>query len=240
MSYSGLGLYQQQPPPKPPSRAPLWIALAVVGVLAVGGGVTAFAVLNSGSEAAPASSATTPTSTTPSGPDWQPLEDTESNLAYELPPSWESTGGGVSGPVRMSTSYVSRPFQCQGRSMIQAQAMAGSIADDDLEKVATDLVNRIAAGGYTVNGEPPEIAEPRVESGSGDSADADVVRVSVEVTPKSASACYAPKATVNAVALRDGNKTSVFVLNVAEGGPHVAEGPSDDDVERILESVRLS
>jgi hypothetical protein len=238
VSYSGLGVYQQQPPPKPPSRAPLWIALAVVGVLALGGGVTAFAVLNSKSEASPTSSGSTPTSTTPSGPEWQSVEDSQSGLAYELPPSWESSGAGASGPVRMSTSYVSRPFQCQGRSMIQAQALAGTATDDDLEKVATDLVNRIAAGGYTVNGAPPEIAEPRVESG--DSAEPEAVRVSVSVTPKSASACYAPKATVSAVALRNGKKTSVFVLNVAEGGPHVAEGPSDDDVKRILESVRLS
>lgn len=238
MSYSGLGLYQQQPPPKPPSRAPLCIALALVGVLAVGGGVTAFLVMRSGDEALPTTSGSAPTSTTSSEPEWQPVEDSQSGLAYEFPPSWESTGGGASGPVRMSTSYVSRPFQCQGRSMIQAQALAGTVADDDLEKVATDLVNRIAAGGYTVNGAPPEIAEPRVEAG--DAAEPDAVRVSVSVTPKSASACYAPKATVTAVALRHGKKTSVFVLNVAEGGPHVAEGPSDDDVKRILESVRLS
>ncbi|GAB2985617.1 hypothetical protein [Saccharothrix stipae] len=233
MSYTGLGVYQQQPP-KRPSRAPLWIALAVVAVLVVGGGVTAL-VLNSGDDRAaapPPTSGSSPSSA--ARPDWQPVDDSQAGLVYELPPTWESSGGGASGRIRLTTSYVSRPFQCQGRDMIQAQAAAGSIIDDDPEQVATELVNRIAAGGYTVAGAPPEIGEPRVES-----ATEDVVRLSVEVTPKSASACYAPKATVSAVALRNGSKVSVFVLNVAEGGPHVAEGPSDDDVKRILESVRL-
>ncbi|MFD1149958.1 hypothetical protein [Saccharothrix hoggarensis] len=234
MSYSGLGVYQQ-PPPKPPSRAPLWIALAVVGVLVVGAGVAAAVLLNSGGgSAAPGSSASTPTSTTPPEPDWQPVDDTQSGLAYELPPSWEDTGGGASGRVRFSSSHVSRPFECQGRRMIQAQAVSGSVVDDDLEQVATEVVNRMAAGGYTVDGAPPEIGEPRVES-----ADDEAVRLSVEVTPKSANACYAPKATISAVALRNGPKVSLFVLNVAQGGPHVAEGPSDDDVTRILGSVRL-
>ncbi len=231
MSYTGLGVYQEQPP-KRPNRAPLWIALAVVAVLVVGGGVTGFVLLNSG-EGRAAPPTTTSATSTPE-PDWQPVDDSQAGVAYELPPSWESSGAGASGRIRLTTSYVSRPFQCQGRSMIQAQAAAGSIIDDDPEQVATELVNRIAAGGYTVDGAAPEIGEPRVESAD------DVVRVSVEVTPKAANACYAPKATVSAVALRNGSKVSVFVLNVAEGGPHVAEGPSEDDVERILGSVRLS
>ncbi|TQM83471.1 hypothetical protein FHX81_5896 [Saccharothrix saharensis] len=231
MSYSGLGVYQQQPP-KRPSRAPLWIALATAVVL-IGGGVTTFVLLNAGDDRA----APTPTSASSAAPepDWQPVDDDQTGVAYELPPSWESGGGGASGRIRLNTTYVSRPFECQGRSMIQAQAMAGSVVDDDPEQVATELVNRIAAGGYTVNGAPPEIGEPRVESG-----DDDAVRLSVEVTPKSANACYAPKATVSAVALRDGAKVCVFVLNVAEGGPHAAEGPSEGDVRRILRSVRLS
>ena len=233
MSYSGLGVYQQQPP-KRPSRAPLWIALAVVAVLVVGAGVTAIVVLNSGDGRA-AEPTSTSTTSSAAEPDWQAVDDEKSGLSYELPPSWESSGAGSSGRVKLSTTYVSRPFQCQGRSMIQAQAMAGSVVHDDPEQVATELVNRIAAGGYTVNDAPPGIGEPRVES-----RDDEAVRLSVEVTPKSANACYAPKATVSAVALRNGAKVSVFVLNVAEGGPHVAEGPSDDDVERILGSVRLS
>jgi hypothetical protein len=233
VNYTGLGVYQQQPP-KPPSRAPLWIALGVVAVLVVGAGITAIVVLRSGDDQT-ASPTSTSTASSAAEPDWQPVDDEKSGLSYELPPSWESSGAGSSGQVKMSTTYVSRPFQCQGRSMIQAQAMAGSIADDDPEQVATELVNRIAAGGYTVNGSPPEVGEPRVESGDGA-----VVRLSVEVTPKAANACYAPKATVSAVAMRNGSEVSVFVLNVAEGGPHAAEGPSDDDVERILESVRKS
>ncbi|WP_158843115.1 hypothetical protein [Saccharothrix deserti] len=235
MSYTGLGVYQQRPP-KRPSRAPLWIALAVVAVLVIGGGVTALVLLKSGDDqASPTSSGSASTTSAAPEEDWLPVKDLQAGLAYEVPPSWESTGGGGSGRVTLTTSYVSRPFQCQGRSMIQAQAMSGSVTDDDPEKVATELVNRIAGGGYTVNDAPPEIAEPRVESGDGGE-----VRVSVEVTPKSTSACYAPKATVSAVAMRKGSKVSVFVLNVAEGGPHVAEGPSDDDVKRILESVRPS
>lgn len=233
MSYTGFGVYQQQPP-KRPSRAPLWIALAVIALLVVGAGVTAFVLLNP-DKGGTTTSGPSSTTSTAAEPDWQPVDDSQSGLAYELPPSWESTGGGgTSGRVRLSTSHVSRPFQCQGRGMIQAQAMAGSITHDDPGQVAAELADRIAAGGYTVNGAPPEIAEPRVES-----AEDDAVRLSVEVTPKSASACYAPKATVSVVALRNGAKVSVFVLNVAEGGPHVAEGPSEDDVKRILESVRL-
>ncbi|WP_367136534.1 hypothetical protein [Saccharothrix sp. HUAS TT1] len=230
MSYTGLGVYQQ-PPPKRPDRAPLWIALAVVAVLLVAGGVTAFVVLNAGDDRADAP----PTTSTSAAPDWQEVDDTEAGLAYELPPSWESTGGGASGRVPLSESHVSRPFQCQGRSMIQAQSVSGSVIDDDPEQVATELVNRIAAGGYTIAGAAPEITEPRVEG-----SDDGVVRLSVEVTPKSANACYAPKATVSAVAVRNGAEVAVFVLNVAQGGPHVAEGPSDDDVTRILESVRRS
>ncbi|KOX17413.1 hypothetical protein ADK67_38230 [Saccharothrix sp. NRRL B-16348] len=233
MSYSGLGVYQQQPP-KRPSRAPLWIALAVVAVLVVGAGVTAIVVLNSGDGRA-AEPTSTSTTSSAAEPDWQAVEDEKAGLTYELPPSWEAGGAGSSGRVKLSTTYVSRPFQCQGRSMIQAQAMAGSIVHEDPEQVATELVKRIAAGGYTVNNAPPEIGEPRVETGDGE-----VVRLSVEVTPKSANACYAPKATVSAVAMRNGSEVAVFVLNVAEGGPHVAEGPSDDDVERILGSVRQS
>ncbi len=232
MSYTGLGVYQQQPP-KRPSRAPLWIALAAVAALLVGGGVTAFVVMNSGDDRAAPPPTTSPSSSAPE-PDWQAVEDPQAGLAYELPPSWVAGGSGASGRIRLTTSYVSRPFQCQGRSMIQAQAMAGSVIDDDPEQVAAELVRRIAAGGYTVNDAPPEISEPRIEA-----ADDEAVRLSVEVTPKSANACYAPRATVSAVALRNGAEVSVFVLNVAEGGPHVAEGPSEDDVERILGSVRL-
>ncbi|MFI9009604.1 hypothetical protein ACIGNX_20480 [Actinosynnema sp. NPDC053489] len=231
MNYTGLGVYQQ-PPPKRPGRAPLWIALAAVAVLVVGGGVTALVRAKSGDAGAPRA---TPAPTSAPEPDWQPVDDPQAGLAYELPPSWESSGSGASGRVRMTTSYVSRPFECQGRSMVQAQAMAGSVVDDDPEQVATELVNRIAAGGYTVDDAPPRIDEPRVEP-----SDDGAVRLSVEVTPQAANACFAPRAAVSAVALRRGAEVAVLVLNVARGGPHVAEGPSEDDVERILRSVRLS
>ncbi|MDU0293362.1 hypothetical protein [Saccharothrix longispora] len=226
MSYTGFGVYQPPPPPRKPNRAPLWVALGVVGVLAAGGAVALVAVDSGDEPAAPSSSA-------PAAPPWQVVEDSRSGVVYELPPDWESQGGGASGRIALGSSYVSRPFECQGRNMIQAQAVAGSLVEDDPEQVGTELVNRLAASGYTVNGAPPTIGDPRVEG------DGDRVVVSVEVTPEAANACFAPKARITAVALRDGGEVAVFALNVAEGGPHVAEGPSEDDVERILGSVRL-
>ncbi|GAA1272367.1 hypothetical protein [Saccharothrix xinjiangensis] len=229
MSYSGLGVYQQQPPPRRPNRAPLWIALAVVGVLVVGG-ATAFALL--GDEDGRA----TPTSSTSSSapePGWAVVEDDQAGVRYELPPSWERGGKGSVGRLRVTESHVSRPFECQGRNMIQAQAVSGSVAGEP-EEVAAEVVTGLAGNGYTVNGTPPEVGEPRVETSSDDR-----VVLSVEVTPKAANACYAPKATITAVALRDGSRTAVFAVNVAQGGPHVAQGPSEDDVRRILGSVRL-
>ncbi|QFZ22661.1 hypothetical protein [Saccharothrix syringae] len=230
MSYTGLGAYPPQLPPRRPSRAPLWIALAVVAVLAAVVGVVAFTLLgdHEGQAGTPA-----PTSTSPA-PDWLAVEDDEAGLRYELPPSWEEGGTGALGRLRITGSHVSRPFQCQGRDMVQAQAVAGSVASGNAEEIATDVVNRLARGGYTVDGTAPGIGEPRVETSD------DRVVVSVEVTPKAVNACYAPGAVVTAVALRKGSKTAVFALNVAQGGPHAAQGPAEDDVRRILEGVRLT
>lgn len=228
MSYTGLGVYQSQPP-KRPSRAPLWIALAVVGLLAAGVGVTAFVLLGKDDETAAPTTSAAPREV------WLPVDDSEAGVSYELPPSWEAHGAGTVGLLRVTRSHVSRPFQCQGRDMVQALSVSGSVDRGTPEEVATGVVRALAEGGYTVDGTPPEISEPRVE----DAAD-DRVVVAVEVTPKAVNACYAPGATVTAVALRDGSRTSVFAVNVAEGGPHAAQGPSDDEVRRILESVRPS
>ncbi len=226
MSYTGLGVYQQ---PKIPNRRPLWIALAVVGVLVVvGGAVTAALLVDTGSTTQP-----TITTTSSTAPVWPVVEDTQAGVRYEVPPSWQDSGGGSAGRVRLTKSMVSRPFECQGRSMIQAQIASGSIIGDDLAEVARTLAAEIAKNGYSVGGKRPEVTEPDVRG------DREKSVVSVHVTPSAVSPCYAPKATVTAVALRNGPKVSVAVLNVAEGGPHVAEGPTEDEARRILESVRL-
>lgn len=228
MSYSGLGYYQPQPPPRP-NRRPLWIALSVLGVLAIAGGVVAAVVLTRGdTEAAPTTSAQPAKQTK-----WQTIEDTQSGVSYELPESWETSGGGVAGRVRLAKSAVSRPFECQGRSMIQAQIASGSVVSDSPAEVATEVATGIAKGGYTVDRKEPRLGEPEVESESDDRA-----VVSVKAEPNAVNPCFAPKATVTAVAMRDGSKVAVVVLNVAEGGPHVAEGPSADEVKHILESVQ--
>lgn len=227
MSYTGLGVYQQQPPP--PKRRRPWIALAVLGVLAVVGGGTA-AVLLTGNDAAPAPTApTSATSTTK--PEWPVVEDTQAGLRYEVPPSWEASTGGAVGGVRLTKSLVSRPFACQGRTMIQAQVASGSASGEPAD-VAEAVVLELARNGYTVDGKKPKLGRPEVR-GVGEHTEA-----SVEVTPSAVSPCFAPKATVRAYATSRGSKVAVLVLNVAEGGPHVAEGPSEDDVERIMESVR--
>ncbi|XVV02142.1 hypothetical protein ACQPW3_32915 [Actinosynnema sp. CA-248983] len=228
MTYSGFGYYQPQPPPKP-NRRPLWIALSIIGVLVVAGGVVAAIVLNQGDSRA--------TPTTPAQPakqtKWQTVEDTQSGVSYELPESWEASGGGAAGRVRLAKSAVSRPFECQGRSMIQAQIASGSVVSNSPVDIATEVATGIAKGGYTVDRKEPRLGEPKVESESDDKA-----VVSVKAEPNAVNPCFAPKATVTAVAMRDGNKVVVVVLNVAEGGPHVAEGPSADEVEHILESVQ--
>ncbi|MEU4803390.1 hypothetical protein [Actinosynnema sp. NPDC023587] len=224
MGYSGLGVYQRQPPP--PNRRPLWIALAVAGVLAVVGGGTA-AVLLTDTGAAPAPT----TAQTTAKPEWTVVEDAQAGLRYEVPPSWEASTGGVVAGVRLTKSLVSRPFDCQGRSMIQAQVASGT-ATGEVPDVAEALVVEIARNGYTVNGKKPTLGEPEVR-GVGEHTEA-----RLEVTPSAVSPCYAPKATIRAHAVSSGSKVAVLVLNVAEGGPHVAEGPGEDDVERIMESVR--
>ncbi|WP_309114426.1 hypothetical protein [Saccharothrix sp.] len=228
MTYSGLGYYQPPPPPKP-NRRPLWIALSIIGVLVVAGGVVAAIVLNQGDSRATPTTSAQPAKQTK----WQTVEDTQSGVSYELPESWETSGGGVAGRVRLAKSAVSRPFECQGRNMIQAQIGSGSVASDSPVDIATEVATGIAKGGYTVDRKEPRLGEPKVESESDDRA-----VVSVKAEPNAVNPCFAPKATVTAIAMRDGNKVAVVVLNVAEGGPHVAEGPSADEVEHILESVQ--
>ncbi|MEJ2858373.1 MULTISPECIES: hypothetical protein [unclassified Saccharothrix] len=231
MSYSGLGYYQPTPPPKP-NRRPLWIALSVLGVLLVAGGVVTAVLLNQDSTSAgggPATTSAQPAKQTK----WQTVEDTQSGVSYELPESWELSGGGVAGGVRLAKSAVSRPFECQGRNMIQAQIGSGSVVSNSPADVATEVAKAIAKGGYTVDRKEPRLGEPKVESESDEKA-----VVSVKAEPNAVNPCFSPKATVTAVAMRSGTKVSVVVLNVAEGGPHVAEGPSADEVEHILESVQ--
>ncbi|CCH34231.1 hypothetical protein ABZ816_10440 [Actinosynnema sp. NPDC047251] len=226
MSYTGLGVYQQQP--KPPNRRPLWIALAVAGVLAVVGGGTA-AVLLTGNDA---TSAPTTSATTTAKPDWTVVEDTQAGLRYEVPPSWETSPVGTVGAVRLTKSQVSRPFDCQGRNMIQAMVASGT-ATGEVPDVAEALIVEIARTSYTVEGQKPKLGKPEVRGVEEHTV------ASVEVTPSAVSPCYAPKATVRAYARSTrSSKVAVLVLNVAEGGPYVAEGPSEDDVNRIMESVR--
>ncbi|MEU5693971.1 hypothetical protein [Actinosynnema sp. NPDC020468] len=232
MTYTGFGVYQQQPPPPPPrsNRRPLWTVLGVVVVLAVAGAVTGVVLAARGEEqAAPAST----TSTAPA-PEWQVVEDEAAEIAYDLPPSWENSGGGVADRLRLTKTWVSRPFQCQGRNMIQAMVGSGGLANPDARGVATGAVRAVARAGYAIDQVEPDIADPVVSAETDDR-----LVLSVAVKPNAVSACFSPAATVTAVALRKGPKVCVLVLNVAEGGPHVAEGPSDEDVKRILESVRL-
>ncbi|MFI9817517.1 hypothetical protein [Saccharothrix variisporea] len=230
MTYSGLGYYQPPPPPKP-DRRPLWIALSVLGVLVVAGGVLTAVLLNRDSPSAtgPATTSAQPAKQTK----WQTVEDTQSGVSYELPESWELSGGGVAAGVRLVKSAVSRPFECQGRNMIQAQIGSGSVVSDSTTDVATEVAKAIAKGGYTVDRKEPRLGEPKVESESDEKA-----VVSIKAEPDAVNPCFSPKATVTAVAMRSGTKVSVVVLNVAEGGPHVAEGPSADEVAHILESVQ--
>ncbi|NUT96012.1 MAG: hypothetical protein HOY78_28700 [Saccharothrix sp.] len=232
MSYSGLGYYQPTPPPKP-DRRPLWIALSVLGVLLVAGGVVTAVLLDQDSSPSAGGGPTTTSAQPAKQTKWQTIEDTQAGVSYELPESWEVSGGGVAAGVRLTKSAVSRPFECQGRNMIQAQIGSGSVTSTAPADVATEVAQAIAKGGYTVDRKEPRLGEPKVESDGDDKA-----VVSVKAEPVAVNPCFSPKATVTAVAMRAGSKVSVVVLNVAEGGPHVAEGPSADEVKHILESVQ--
>lgn len=229
MSYSGLGYYQQQPPPKP-KRTGLRIALSVLGVLVVAGGVVTAVLIGSGSDAAAGgqTAATSPSAQ----PEWTTARG--SGLTYQVPPSWEENGDGFAGGTRLTGVWVSRPFECQDRQMVQAIVSSAQVNAATLT-VLTQLGKAVANNGYTVDGTPPSVGEPVVTESD------DRTTVVLPVEPRGVSACYAPKAEITLVAAQlPSGKHGVLVLNVAQGGPHVAQGPSDEEADRIVGSVRVS
>ncbi|ACU39655.1 hypothetical protein [Actinosynnema mirum] len=228
MSYSGLGYYQQQPPPKP-KRTGLWIALSVLGVLVVAGGVVTAVLIGSGSDASAGGPTTTATS---AQPEWTTARG--SGLTYQVPPSWEESGDGFAGGTRLTGVWVSRPFECQGKQMVQAIVGSAQVTSSSTATLS-QIGKAVANNGYTVDGTPPGVSEPVVTEADGRTT------VVLAVEPKGVSACYAPKAEITLVAVElPGEEYGVLVLNVAQGGPHVAQGPSDEEADRIVGSVRVS
>jgi hypothetical protein len=236
LTYTGFGVYQQAPPPKK-NRQPLWIALGVLaGVLVIGGTVTTIVVSNAKSTA---TTQPTASSTPPDDANWLVVDNTAAKVVYRVPESWEPVSGtSTVGGAALSKFTESRPFQCQGRNMIQANAGSGTAKGNDAESVATAVASAVATGSYAADGKAPTLAKPVVKQV--DIAGAPGVSVTVVATPTAVSPCYAPNGEITAIAYPSDTGTAVVVLNVAKGGPHVAEGPTDDEVTRILESVRPS
>lgn len=233
MSYTGFGMYQPPAPKK--DRRPLWVGLGVLaGVLVIGGTTTAVVVSNTGS------TTTTPATSTTAAPDdakWLVVANTAAKVEYKVPDSWKPVAGSsTAGGVALSKFAESRRFQCQGLNMIQAHAASGSSRDTDAEAVATKLASVIATTSYTVQGKAPKLGKPVVKPVELEGVQG--VSVTVVATPTAVSPCYAPTGEVTAIAYRTGSGSTAVALNVAKGGPHVAEGPTDDEVIGILESVR--
>ncbi|WP_199439043.1 hypothetical protein [Umezawaea beigongshangensis] len=240
--YQGFGMYQapQQKPPR--GRRPLWLALGVIGlVVLVVGGVVAAVLISRGDAEAGGAPSPTPASTSNADPaeDWQEIRGDSSKIVYEVPPTWISQSGTVSASqVELGELMKTGTFECRGEKLVQAYAGSGTSTTADPKAVAVAVATSIAVDSYSVDGNRPSAGQPKISTITRDGVTG--VRADVEVTPTAVSACHPPKGLVTVVALPHASGTAVVTLNVAQGGPHSADGPTDDEAERILDSVRLA
>jgi hypothetical protein len=234
----------QAPQQKPPrGRRSLWLALGVIGLVAlVVGGVVAGVLLSRGdAEAGGGPSPSQPTTTSPTGPpqDWQEIRGDSSKIVYAVPPSWISQSGTVSASeVELGELMKTGTFDCRGERLVQAYAGSGTSTEADPKAVAVAVATSIAVDSYSVDGNRPSAGQPKITTITRDGVTG--VRADVEVTPTAVSACHPPKGLVTVIALPHASGTAVVTLNVAQGGPHSADGPTDDEVDLILDSVRLA
>ena len=248
--YTGFGMFGQEPK-KPRGNRSLWLALGALALVLVVGGIVVTYVLTSkgGHQAGPATSSSAAPATdqvSDSGTDtaarnagWQVIRNSSAHVSYEVPASWQTNNGSASaGAVRLSGLAEGSPFDCQGRSMVQAVIGSGTSTETNPTVLATSTAQAFATVGYTVNNSQPQLGDPAVQPVNHDGVTG--IAVTVEATPTAVSTCFAPKGQVTAIAVQTSSGLAVVLLDVALGGPHADQGPTPDDVRRIVDSVRVT
>ncbi|MEV0682051.1 hypothetical protein AB0I60_36570 [Actinosynnema sp. NPDC050436] len=262
--YGGLGVFSggEGPPPKK-GNAKIWIAVAVV-VLLLGGGITAFLLVQGkdsetvANTSTPAPSTTTPkptTTTTPksgtgnatckaSKPDWNCLAVESLFSSYEVPKAWAPSpnSAAVDGmkDVKLTGLTVYGNYDCGGSRYNRGSTGGVVVPPGDSTATAKDFAQKLGTQYYS-SGKSIDVklSEPKaVKVPNGDKAEIEGVQVDATITT-TGSECLATKGMVKVLVLKGSTGSLVFMANGdLEGGPAEPKPPTEADLQAVVDSVK--
>ncbi len=240
--------------PEPPKNRTRTMIIAGLSLVIVVGLVMVVVLLVRGDDTPPAASPTTTASGTTgatrsgsptgssgaSGASWVPITNADAGMTYEVPASWTRSKSGTrstSGPI-LSGLAALHPYQCGQGEYTRAEVGSGKSDDTDMARAARELAKYVATKGYSVDKAEPKVTleEPSNFTNGGVAG----VMVVANATTTAASECNAPKGKVVALAMRGPRFTGMFVLDVSFEGKNAQYAPTEAEMKRILDSVRLA
>nr|CTQ92009.1 hypothetical protein [Kibdelosporangium sp. MJ126-NF4] len=221
------------------------MALGVVAVLLVAGGIAAASLLGRKGEV-PTEPYGEPAGAAPHD-SWQAVSDTEAKLTFEVPPDWELADDDesltTSNGVKLGHLADWGRYTCQGGEYGRAFAASG-VAQPDRKpgKAAAELAAAVAADQYSdghrtaaVNvGKPQSLA---VDGAQGAMVRAEAALPQVDETDE----CTSSKGTITVVALTTAAGNSVLVIAAdSVPGPDQPTPLADPArLEAIVKSLRV-
>lgn len=235
--------------PRPRSRAPRLILIALGYVIVIVGSVIAQVKVDAAAAKAPApttaTATTTPAATRPSAtalvPGWQAVVADTGGLAYDVPPRWDvsAPGAGVTMldgawrlPVTMLAGYLDGYCHAEPSS---SRALAGvaTAPEPDAATAAEDTARHVADWAYRSGGPRVSVGAARTATAGGLTGELVTARVTV-TTP---GPCTPPSALVTVFALADkAHHDSLVALAYADQGFTGAVGQAD--LGTIVTSLR--
>ncbi|MEV8440910.1 hypothetical protein AB0425_26330 [Actinosynnema sp. NPDC051121] len=260
-SYGGLGVFSggDGPPPRK-SRTKLWLAIAAVVVVLVGGGVTAF-VLTRPDGSTPVAQGTTssaPTTTKPSTtakstpssappptcepakPGWNCLPVQALSYSYDVPKGWTPVPNSapVEGmaDVKLTGLTVTGAYDCAQHDFTRGGAGGVVVPQTDLTAVAKDFAQKLATQYYkSAPKSEVKLGEPKPVTVAGT-----IEGVQVDaVATTSGDQCLATKGMVKVLVLKGDKGFHVFMANGdLEGGPAEPKPPTEAELQAMVDSVK--
>lgn len=251
--YGGLGVFSGGPP-QPPKR-PRWpIIAAVVLLVLVAGGVTAFLVTRKADNQA-VTTVSTPKTTSPDpttsaktaaaceahAAGWNCLKVTALAVSYDAPEAWKPYD--FSGPIeglpdaKLIGITTYGDYDCGGKTYNRGNAGGVLVDKADPGATAKDIAAKLSAQYYKSGTATPAIGEPKPLTIKGTALTG--VQVDSVVTT-TGNDCLATKGAIKVAVFQGEKNMLVFMSNGdLEGGPSSAPAPvRDSDLQAVIDSIK--
>lgn len=175
----------------------------------------------------------------PTRPGWTVLVNQNAHLAYDIPPDWDETPGGVtSDNYEFTVSGAPTPYDCDGSGFTRGYVGSTSLVPGDPAATATQIAQEIAPTLYNSAGEPQvRFTDPRPVQRGG--LDGSLVEANITSPQDDCLATRGALAVLVLDAVDEGNVLQVLLVNVdLDGGPDDPPNRTRRELMQILDTMR--